>query len=332
MRYKDFFISAGIYFLLAFLVFGCFEVFLRFYNRNGANYDIEMWKYSKYLKRKSANPVLGIEHIPLKECRLQNVWIKTNSLGFRGKEYSIPKPQGVYRIVVLGSSITLGWGVPESDTYVRLVEQLLQGKTGNLKVELVNAAVGNYNTVREVEAFFDKCRQLAPDMVIVSFFINDPQFIEIKDNFLLKHSQTAVLFWSRYQQLIRSIGIKQDYLQYYKNLYAPGNPGWAACISALEKLAGYCHQRKISLLMTIIPDLHNLREYPFQKEHGIVKRTVSPFGFPCLDFYAGFKDVPGESLWVMQGDPHPNRMGHLVMAQELYNFLMTQKPWEKNAR
>lgn len=331
MRHKNIFFLTIIYFFLTLLVFGCFEVLLRIYNQSGANYDIEMWKYSKYLKRKATNPILGIEHIPLRECRLQNVWIKTNSFGFRGKEYSIPKPKGVYRIVVLGSSITLGWGVQESDTYVSFVEQWLQGKTGNLKVEFVNTSVGNYNTVREVEAFFSKCLKFEPDMVIVSFFINDPQLIEIKDNFLLKHSQAAVLFWSRYQQLIRGMGIKPDYANYYKNLYNSGNPGWAACINALKKLSIYCRQRKIFLLMTMMPDIHNLQKYPFWQEHDIIKRTVLPLGFTFLDFYDTLKNIDGKSLWAMQGDPHPNKKGHLIIAGSLYDFLMAQKPWERNA-
>ncbi len=332
MRYKNFFVYAGVYFFLTLLVFGCLEVFLRIYNHNGANYDIEMWKYSKYLKRKSTNPIVGIEHIPLKECRLQNVWIETNSFGLRGKEYLIPKPKDVYRIVFLGSSITLGWGVEEADAYVSLVEQWLQGKTGNLKVELVNTSVGNYNTVREVEGFFSKCLEFEPDMVIVSFFINDPQLIDIKDNFLLKHSQIAVLFWSRYQQLIRGLGLKPDYSDYYKNLYNIGNPGWSACINALQRLSIYCRQRQISLLMTMMPDIHNLQQYPFPKEHELIKRTVLPLGFTFLDFYNALKDINAKSLWVMQGDPHPNRKGHLIMAQALYDFLMAQKPWVKSVR
>lgn len=332
MRTKDVLIYGIIYFFLTLVVLVGFEVFLRIYNRNSANYDIEMWKYSKYLKRKSINPILGVEHLPLKTCRLQDVLITTNSFGFRDKEYCIPKPKNVYRIVVLGSSITLGWGVRESDTYVSLVEQWLQGKTGNLKVEIINTSVGNYNTAREVEAFFSKCLEFEPDMVVVSFFINDPQLIEIKDNFLLKHSQIAVLLWSRYQQLIRIIGIKQDYLGYYKNLYNFSNSGWRVCISALQRLSKYCQQRGIFLLMTMTPEIHNLQKYPFYEAHNIIKRTVLPLGFNFLDFYSVLKDIDAKLLWVMPGDPHFNEKGHLIIAQSLYDFLMAHKPWEKSAR
>ena len=156
------------------------EAMIRVINTTGKNYDIEMWKYGKYLKKKSDNPDMGIEHVPSKSMKLQNTFVKINSLGFRDREYTIPKPANVYRVLVLGSSITFGWGVDEDKTYVRQIEKQLEGKTGDHKIELINAAVGNYNTVREVASFFEKCLVLEPDMVILSFFINDPEILTVQ--------------------------------------------------------------------------------------------------------------------------------------------------------
>ena len=43
-------------------------------NSSMRNYDIEMWRYSKELKKESKNPLLGHEHIPSKEAiRLFNL-------------------------------------------------------------------------------------------------------------------------------------------------------------------------------------------------------------------------------------------------------------------
>src|SRR5262245_27985866 len=40
----------------------------------------------------------------------------TNSQGFRGtKEYAIAKPPGVYRVIVLGDSVTVGHGVEDHE-------------------------------------------------------------------------------------------------------------------------------------------------------------------------------------------------------------------------
>jgi hypothetical protein len=81
------------------------------------NYDIEMWRYSKELKKESKNPLLGHEHIPSKEAILQSVKIRTNRHGLRGDEVK-PKQESIKRILFLGSSITLGWGVAEEETLI----------------------------------------------------------------------------------------------------------------------------------------------------------------------------------------------------------------------
>ena len=50
---------------------------LRFFNSNGKNYDVEMWKYSKQLKS-SEDVNIGHEHKPNAKAMLQNVEIRTN--------------------------------------------------------------------------------------------------------------------------------------------------------------------------------------------------------------------------------------------------------------
>jgi len=317
------------YFLVLIIMAVSFEFALRIYNSNGRNYDIEMWKYSKYLKRKSSNPLIGIEHIPLKKRILQNTLISINSRGMRDREYALPKPKDAFRIVVLGSSITLGWGVPVEDTYLKLIEKQLEGKAGNKKVEIINTSVGNYNTVREVEAFFEKYTDLSPDMIIISFFINDPQLIDVKDNFILKHSQLAVLLWSKYQQITRTMKLKTDYLHYYKNLYKNDNPGWPKCLAELERLREYCKNKNIPVLMTITPEIHNLKDYPFKEIHEIMKKQAAELNFKFLDFYAVLNNVEAKDIWAMRGDPHPNKEGHKIMAEYLYKYLMDNQPWAK---
>ena len=46
----------------------------------------------------------------------------TNRHGMRDRDYPIEKPEGVYRIAVLGSSMDMGWGIGVDETYVRRLE------------------------------------------------------------------------------------------------------------------------------------------------------------------------------------------------------------------
>jgi lysophospholipase L1-like esterase len=314
---------------LIFIILLLFEVILRFYNLNGKNYDIEMWKYGKLLTRRSKNAAIGIEHIPLKKAKLQNIEIKINSVGFRDKEYLVPKPKDVYRIIVLGSSLTFGWGVAEEKSYVSLVERWLEGETGKKKIEIINTSVCNYNSVRKIEAFFEKSLVFEPDMIILSFFINDAENLQAKrGSFLLRNSQLAVLLWTRYHQVIRRIGITEDIVNYYKKLYSDDSEGWLRCQQSMKDLANYSKENQLVVLLTMIPEIHNLQNYPYKDIHAIMRRKAAELNFSFLDFYDALKNVEAHKIWAMRGDPHPNEKGHLIMARFLYNYLIHNRPWE----
>jgi hypothetical protein len=69
------------------------------------------------------------------------VRVQINNVGLRGRDVVIPKPNGVYRIVALGNSITFGYGVPNEKTFPQDLELLLnQNLVTSVHYEVVNAA------------------------------------------------------------------------------------------------------------------------------------------------------------------------------------------------
>jgi len=64
---------------------------------------------------------------------------RVNSLGIRDEEQSLIAPE----IIFLGDSFTLGWGVDQEKTFIKLLEK----KTG---LKTLNTAVPSYGTVREM--------------------------------------------------------------------------------------------------------------------------------------------------------------------------------------
>ena len=76
------FFSTMLVIVSVFIALGLAEAALFLKNSSMRNYDIEMWRYSKELKKESENPMLGHEHIPLKEAILQSIKIRINSHGF----------------------------------------------------------------------------------------------------------------------------------------------------------------------------------------------------------------------------------------------------------
>ena len=67
------------------------EAVIRVKNSKMNNYDIEMWRYSNNLKRKSENVLMDFEHQRNKSVKLQNVDIRINNLGLRGSDVSLER-------------------------------------------------------------------------------------------------------------------------------------------------------------------------------------------------------------------------------------------------
>ena len=51
--------------------------------------------------------------------------IEINSDGFRDYEYSLDKPEGVYRIALFGDSMCFGQGLALEDIYAKVLERIL---------------------------------------------------------------------------------------------------------------------------------------------------------------------------------------------------------------
>jgi hypothetical protein len=128
------------------------EASLRVAFYHSKDFAMEMWKYAVQLKQPVSNPDLGFVHIPNGHAFLMGVDVNINSQGLRDYEYSLAKPPETYRIMTLGDSTTLGWGVPLEATVPKLLERELNpGRAPGIdRFEVLNAGVGNYNTVQEV--------------------------------------------------------------------------------------------------------------------------------------------------------------------------------------
>ena len=82
---------------------------------------------------------------------LKGTPFSVNSYGMRDLEILLSKPDGVCRIAVLGDSFTMGSGVRLSETYVKILERLLNADSGRSRFEVLNFGVAGYDFEREVE-------------------------------------------------------------------------------------------------------------------------------------------------------------------------------------
>lgn len=283
-------------------------------NKDMKNYDIEMWRYAKLLTQKSKNPVIGHEHRKNRQATLQSVQIRTNNFGMRGPNIDLDR-SGERRILFLGSSLTLGWGVPEPET----LPAILNDRLGD-RIEVVNAGVCNYNTTQYVELFMTKLTVLNPTDIVLQYFINDTEVLSpSQSNWLIRHSQFAITLWQILNRVIKK-NTEQDTLTYYKRLYQKNAPGYKAMLNALDRIKAYADEKKIRVYLLMSPDFYNLADYQYEFIHRIMEQEASARGIFFIDLLSAFKGVTitkPQSLWVMPNDPHPNGKTNQLMADYL---------------
>jgi lysophospholipase L1-like esterase len=304
------------------LALGLGEVVLRVKNSSMKNYDIEMWRYAKQLKVRSDIPLLGHEHVPSSKATLQSVEIRTNELGLRGAPLTPPKP-GVRRILFLGSSVTLGWGVPENETVTARLEKMFAAD--GQQVEVLNAGIGNYNAPRYVERFLTRLRSVQPTDIVVHYFLRDAETLDAGGgNMLLRNSQLAVTTWVAVSRYLGKSGEK-SLVDHYKAVYEPEAAGFKDMQAALKRLAEYAKRNNIRLYLAMTPDVHDLVDYRFDFVHQKVQALAQELGYIYVDQLPAMRNLTPKEMWSMPGDPHPNGLGHQRMAEAIYPVLRLAK-------
>ncbi len=112
-----------------------------------------------------------IGYIPNPAYRTPTDW--HNSRGYRGDEFEVPKPEGVFRIVCLGGSTTYSYGVDVyHESYPYLLQKELRER-GYTNVEVVNAGAGSYTSWETLLNLEFRVLDIDPDLLIVYHGLND---------------------------------------------------------------------------------------------------------------------------------------------------------------
>ncbi len=149
-----------------------------------------------------------------------------NSLGYRGEEVTIPKPEGVFRIVCMGGSTTYSIEVKNyRQTYPYLLQRDLQ-QAGYENVEVVNAGVSGYSSADSLVNFEFRLLDLEPDLIIVYDNVNDipPRMIWPPELFMgdASYFETRLFafvpsFWER-STLLRMLLVRAGWAEPHDSL------------------------------------------------------------------------------------------------------------------
>jgi lysophospholipase L1-like esterase len=166
------------------LALGLFSIFLTFFileigARVWLNYLATPDQYDRYVLFTSLDtqdyawtphPYLAYYPTP----NYQKGLTSHNSLGYRHEEFSLEKPDGVYRIVALGGSSTYDVSIKDNgETFTAQLEKLLDEEYGYQNVQVINAGVPGYNSWEILVNLQFRVLDLDPDLVIIYEGTND---------------------------------------------------------------------------------------------------------------------------------------------------------------
>ena len=105
----------------------------------------------------------------------QGISVDINAHGLRGSETPYAKPPNTFRILNLGDSVAMGWGIREEDTYGRQLEKLLNtGGDADRHYEVINVGVPGWNLENELAYLQAEGLKYEPDLILLDLtIVND---------------------------------------------------------------------------------------------------------------------------------------------------------------
>ena len=282
------------------------------------------------------------------------VYHSTNSLGFRGKEFSLEKPPGTFRIAVLGDSFTFGEGVKNDDVFSERLAQLLNNQnrgTRKFNFEVLNFGVGGYNTEQSLFLLNNMVLKTKPDMIILGYVLNDAKpklfYFDKSDGEIKKRpneeilhrglsesdppethlytSRTAQLIW----KIINSRKLSEQTIRYYNSLYESSSSSWNVTKDSLREFIGVCETHNIDCYIVLFPMIFRLNEsYPFKHLHQLIENEITSVRsnkIHFIDLFAYLKGQDDRKLWVHPTDQHPNEIVHETASKAIFSSLLKQR-------
>ena len=252
---------------------------------------------------------------------------ETNSHGLPGAEVAVVKPSDTFRVATLGSSMDMGWGVANSDTYSSRLEAWLNahdkirnesGGESSRKFEVLNFAVAAYSPLQRLETYRRKVRRFQPDLVLYSATMLDIRLLEIHLCDLLRSG--VDLKYDFLRDAVAKAGVTKADLEldpegkmiFKGQLKAKLQPFyWSLYDATLRALAEECRSNGTTLAFVIIPrvgkaDAPEARAEPVAR----LKAMAAHNGLTVFDLTSSFDRFDPAMLEIAAWDDHPNALGH----------------------
>ncbi|NNF56965.1 MAG: hypothetical protein HKN04_01880 [Rhodothermaceae bacterium] len=262
---------------------------------------------------------------PSSELIFKRAPMTVNQWGMRDQEYTREKPDGTYRIALLGASIEMGAGVLDDETYEAVAEARLNaeqaGREGRFdRYEILNFSIGGYSVLQHLP-LMDEVVTFQPDLLLytghtIEDFRMTQLFIELVQKGIdLPPHLEAIRQQARVDSTLSEAEIKQRLEPFEAEIL---HEGYTRIVAQAREVGA----RPIWLFVPRTEEKKRLegQQLPVEELMGLARDA----GFTVLsigDAYDGIDDVE-EELFLAPWDDHPNVAAHQLLGNRLYEELI----------
>ena len=285
----------------------------------------------------------------------QSISVDINSHGLRGAETTYEKPSTTFRILNLGDSVAMGWGVRLEDTYGQQLEALLNNgqSTANLNYEIINTGVPGW-TLENASAYLQaEGLKYEPDLIILDVTIaNDingkSALLAGGDSGPFRWLSDHTYFWPFLQSQMAWAKARAQGKDRVSTIDPPTNPAkyfpldpqsdrWVERWNTVLEINQLARENNVPIVLVLFPLEFQVLDKSYStlpQELFITKATET--GIPVLDLLPAFRQAcqekPGgicqledrylfADVWM-----HPSAYGNTVTATELQTVLAEMLP------
>ena len=238
--------------------------------------------------------------------------------GFRRSEPLPPPNPAKFRIMVIGDSLTYGYGVEEQWTYPRILERKLAGPH---EVEVINLGIPGYNSedIRQLlEKFYDR---LKPDLVLYGICHND--FLNSGEGqrsgagielpkFFTERAKVASVLENGINAVGRSLGLMPDF---HGQVFGGIKSYEKRFTNDLKRMNDFVRERSGRPVIALVLD-----QYPVKGGLGyrltlVAEEAARRAGMDVIGTGDYYRTYHQHSLAVSTWEGHPDEWGHEVFAR-----------------
>ena len=267
----------------------------------------------------------------------------TNAHGFRDHEYNYTKPDGVFRIVLIGDSVAEGQGIELDNTLGKVLEQKLNQvpvNEGN-KVEVIVLAQSGYSTSQELFLLENEAFRYSPDVIIWSYVLNDPAHLvyhnasgELSLYYFKPAIHTASFISEKLFQISEKLKAYQCPKEYHALLHCVYRDQVEADIKTISSISAQEDTPVIFLIHPVFKKNGDFAAYPLAPLHADLGEVASSAGLVVLDLLTAYRPYKPDQLTQSKASDnydvwHPNEKGHQVAADALFVFINETNPFQE---